>query len=597
MGDVDPKKVGARNERSEKKASTITRRQALKSMAAATFVGWISPARAEIDPNSITTEYLAQADWLSGMDFTEPELELMLNGARDLATGFARIREIPLDNSVAPAVHFEPTPGRQFLPDPGSPGTSAPPPSRTLPKSTGNPGSEEDVAFASIRSLAGWLGAGKISSRELTELYLRRLTTYDPDLECVIEMTGELALRQADAADARRAREDGSSPLLGIPWGAKDLLAHPETRTTWGAKPFQTQQLDTKATVADRLEQAGAPLLAKLSVGALAWGDVWFGGTTKNPWNLEQGSSGSSAGPAAATAAGLVGFSIGTETWGSIISPSTRCGVTGLRPTFGRVSRQGVMALSWSMDKIGPIARSVEDCAWVFEAIAGPDGLDATVRAHPFDWPEARPLTELRIGVVRELFDEDRSAGIEDEEARNHAAEWQQFDQASLQVLQDLGANLVDIKLPGDIPIEPLSLILTAEASTAFDELTRSGRDEELVRQEEYAWPNVFRQGQLIPAVEYLRANRLRTLLQQQMETLFESIDLFVAPSFGGDHLLLTNLTGHPSVVVPNGFREDGTPTSLTFTGRLFGEGMLLSAAQAYQEATDFHLRRPPLGG
>jgi Asp-tRNA(Asn)/Glu-tRNA(Gln) amidotransferase A subunit family amidase len=344
--------------------------------------------------------------------------------------------------------------------------------------------------------------------------------------------------------------------------------------------------IDEDATVVQRLEEAGAVLVAKLTLGALAWGDVWFGGRTNNPWNLEQGSSGSSAGPAAATAAGLVGFSIGSETWGSIVSPATRCGATGLRPTFGRVSRHGAMALSWTMDKLGPICRSVEDCALVLEAIYGPDGKDATVVEAPFHWNAELDIRTLRVGYVKSLFEE--------ELAEDDDAEMRANDLATLDALRDLGIALIPIELP-NLPVDALSLILSAEAAAAFDELTRSGQDDLLVRQIEDAWPNVLRQARFIPAVEYIQANRIRTLVMSRMAEILREIDVYVAPSFGGNNLLLTNLTGHPSVVLPNGFREDGTPTSISFMGRLFGEDKLLALAKVYQDATSFHLKHPPI--
>jgi Asp-tRNA(Asn)/Glu-tRNA(Gln) amidotransferase A subunit family amidase len=347
--------------------------------------------------------------------------------------------------------------------------------------------------------------------------------------------------------------------------------------------PFKEQRIEENATVVSRLEEAGAVLVAKLTLGALAWGDVWYGGMTKNPWNLEQGSSGSSAGPGAATAAGLVGFSVGTETWGSIISPSTRCGVTGLRPTFGRVSRYGAMALSWSMDKIGPMCRSVEDCAFVLHAIHGPDGKDNTVVDASFNWvPETDPR-DLRVGYVKTAFDEER----ED-------TEWAAFDQATLDRLSAMGIKLVPIELP-DFPVGSLSFILSAEAAAAFDELTRTNKDDLLVRQVKDAWPNVFREARTIPAVEYIQANRIRTLLMLAMADLMTEIHAYICPTFGAGNLLLTNLTGHPAVVLPNGFRKDGTPTSITFTGRLFGEAELLALAKTYQDATGFHLKHPAL--
>jgi Asp-tRNA(Asn)/Glu-tRNA(Gln) amidotransferase A subunit family amidase len=429
----------------------------------------------------------------------------------------------------------------------------------------------------------------------LTRLYLDRIRRYDPVLKCVITRTDELALELASRADREIASGMYRGPLHGIPWGAKDLLAVPGYATTWGAGPYRDQVRPEKARVASRLEDAGAVLVAKTTVGELAWGDVWFGGTTKNPWNTKQGSSGSSAGSASATAAGLVGFSIGTETWGSIISPCTRCGTTGLRPTFGRVSRYGAMALAWSMDKIGPIARSAEDCALVFGSIHGADPLDPTSVDRAFEWPPTRELRKLRIGFLEDLFEGDYTKWAEKEEEKPGLVEWKALDRKTLQVLRDLGLQLVPVKLPDSLPVGSLATILTAEAAAAFDELTRSGRDAQLVRQVADAWPNVFRQGQMVPAVEYIRANRIRVLAMRAMDDLMAQVDVYVAPTFGGDNLLLTNLTGHPAVVVPNGFRSSGSPTSITFQGRLYGESTLLAVAHAYQQATDFHLRRPKL--
>ncbi len=427
-----------------------------------------------------------------------------------------------------------------------------------------------------------------------------RLRRYHPLLECVVTYTEELALRQAQRADREIALGRYRGPLHGIPWGAKDLLAVPGYRTSWGAKPYENQMRKEKATVVARLEEAGAVLIAKLTLGALAWGDVWFGGKTKNPWKPSQGSGGSSAGPGSATAAGLVGFAIGSETMGSILYPSTRCGVTGLRPTFGRVSRYGAMALSWSLDKLGPMARSVEDCALVFGAIHGADGLDPTAVDRPFHWPFRRDVRTLRVGFVEDAFEEDRTAEVEDGERKKGLQEWQLFDRKSLTVLRDLGFELIPIRLPGTYPVRTLDLLIDSisdtEAAAAFDELTRSGRDGLLVRQIARAWPNVFRKAQLIPAVEYIRANRIRTLVMQEMEEVLTDVDVYISPTFTGRNLPLTNLTGHPTVVVPNGFRStDGTPTSITFTGELFGETEALAVAHAYQQATDFHLKRPPI--
>lgn len=538
----------------------------------------------------VTAEMVRQAEWISGVDLTEDERALMLEDLNETAEGIAALRELPLDNAVPPAVTFAP------LPDgpPPRPAAASLPARRERPAA--RPGSDEELAFASVRELGRLLRARMVSSTELTKLYLSRIAKHDPVLSCAVTVTSELALAQAKRADEELAAGKDRGPLHGIPWGAKDLIAVPGYRTTWGSVPFRDQTRPETATVYRRLEEAGAVLVAKTSVGELAWGDVWFGGTTKNPWKTDQGSSGSSAGSASATAAGLVGFAIGTETLGSIVSPCTRCGVTGLRPTFGRVSRHGVMALAWTMDKVGPIARSAEDCALVFSAIEGRDPLDPYSADGPPPWPPRRGLADLTIGYVEELFEEERGQDAKTEEEKARAAEWRHFDRRSLDLLRQLGARLVPVKLPSKTPVAPLSLILTAEAATAFDALVLDGRVKTMVRQTADAWPNVFRQGRLIPAVDYLRAQRARTVLMRETEERLAGVDLFVAPTYGGRSLLLTNLTGHPCVVVPNGFRlSDGTPTSLTFTGRLRGEADLLFVADLFQRATDFHTRRPKL--
>jgi Asp-tRNA(Asn)/Glu-tRNA(Gln) amidotransferase A subunit family amidase len=525
----------------------------------------------------ITPEIIVQAEKVSGLAFTEDERALMVEGVNERLTDYEKLRAVALDNSVPPALAF--TPFRRTQPTEATVAprsiAASPVPVLSLPSD------REEMAFYPVTHLAHLIRSGQITSLALTEMYLARLRRYDPHLHCVVTLTEELALAQARQADEEISHGRYRGPLHGIPWGAKDLLATRGIPTTWGAMPYKEQVIDKDATVAQRLEAAGAVLVAKLTMGALAWGDVWFGGQTRNPWNLEEGSSGSSAGSAAATAAGLVGFAIGTETYGSIVSPCSRCGVTGLRPTFGRVSRHGAMALSWSMDKIGPIGRSVEDCALVFNAIYGPDGLDSTVVDLPFNWQPDIRLADLRIGYVPSAFDQER-------ENKEH-------DETTLEVLRSLGANLSPIELP-DYPIEAISFILQAEAAAAFDDLTRSNRDDLLVRQVKDAWPNVFRQSRLVPAVEYIQANRVRTLVMQAMADLMAGIDLFVAPSFGGQTLLLTNLTGHPAVVVPNGFSTEGRPcSSITFIGQLYGEAEILATAKLYQEATDFHQRRPIL--
>lgn len=527
------------------------------------------------DTPEINNKTLSEAEKLAGLTFTEDERNLMRDGVTERLGDYAQLRAVHLDNSISPALHFVPQPPVSSSPVSNSPISldHIPVPQR--------PFTLEDVAFWPVTQLAQLLRTRQVTSVELTEMYLARLKRYDPQLKCVVTLTEERALAQAKQADEEIANGRYRGPLHGIPWGAKNLLAVKGYPTTWGAAPYQEQVIDEDAAVVQRLDEAGAVLVAKLSMGALAWGDVWFGGQTKNPWNLDEGSSGSSAGSAAATAAGLVGFAIGTETHGSIISPANRCGISGLRPTFGRVSRAGAMALSWSMDKIGPMCRSVEDCALVFDAIHGADGVDGTAVTHPFTWLPNIDITGMRIGYIKSAFDEERD---------NKAA-----DDATLAALRQMGVNLIPIELP-DYPIEALGFILQAEAAAAFDELTRSNQDDLLVRQSQDAWPNVFRQARLITAVEYIQANRIRTLVMQEMAALLEKIDLYLAPSLGGDNLLLTNLTGHPAVVIPNGLSATGMPdSSITFIGKLYDEATILAAAHAYQQATDFHRKRPLL--
>lgn len=588
----------------------VTRRRLLLTLSAAGAGGTALAAalRAAVDAGQpVSAEALTRAEELAGLELTDEERALMLGGLAELREDYRAIRRVAVANEVPPAFRFDPeaAAGR-----PAKEGSTAPtdPRAVTVP-APARPADLEALAFEPVTVLARLLESRRVSSTELTRMYLDRLRRFDPLLHCVVTLTEERALAQAAAADREIAAGRYRGPLHGIPWGAKDLIAVAGGPTTWGAEPFREQVIDEDATVVRRLDEAGAVLVAKLSVGALAWGDVWFGGTTRNPWNPEQGSSGSSAGSAAAVAAGLVGFALGTETYGSIVSPATRCGATGLRPTFGRVSRHGVMALSWTLDKVGPLCRSVEDAALVLSAIHGADGLDPSAVDRPFAWPSApggaagaRPaLDGVRIGWVPELFEEPLP-----EDAPALAEEQRALDRASLEAVRGLaarrggesrGARLVPVELPGgeDRPVGALTLILTAEASAAFDELTRSGRDDLLVRQEEHAWPNVFRQGRFIPAVEYVQANRVRTLVARDLAEVFDEVDVYVTPTYGGSNLLLTNLTGHPMVVLPNGFRSDGTPGSITLTGGLYRESELLAVAAAFQEATGFHRRHPEL--
>ncbi len=523
--------------------------------------------------DEITISTVEQAEKLFGLKFNEAKRDSMLDELRDNLKSFQKLREIKLNNSVMPALLFNPIP-------PNFSFEKKRIPFKVEPVRTTRPKNLEDAAFCSIPELSYMIRNRLVTSLELTEMYLNRLKRIGPKLECIVTLTEDLALAQAKRADEEIARGKYRGLLHGIPYGIKDLFSTKKYKTTWGAPPYKEQLIDADAEVVKRLEKAGAVLVAKLSMGELAWGETWFGGYTRNPWNLEQGSSGSSAGSASATAAGLIPFAIGTETWGSIISPATRCGVTGLRPTYGRVSRVGAMALSWSMDKIGPICRNAEDCAIVFNAIYGPDNVDPTVYDAPFNYDSKSNLKKIKIGFVKSEFDKEREQKESDDEV--------------LRVLKSLGAELKPIELP-NLPVSDLSFILSTEASAAFDELIRSGREDELVRQIKNSWPNVLRAHRFIPAVEYIQANRVRTLLINEMQKIFDEIDVYVVPTFGGSSLLLTNLTGHPSVVVPNGFNEKGSPTSISFVGKLFGEADVLAVAKKYQETTEFHKRRPRL--
>jgi Asp-tRNA(Asn)/Glu-tRNA(Gln) amidotransferase A subunit family amidase len=525
------------------------------------------------DKAVLNRKQAAAAGQIIGLSFTRAELDSLLPDLEDNLGNYAQIREVDLPNEIVPALLFNPLPLGKTIAWEQLPVVYAPVEDISVPTEL------EDLAYLPVFQLAELVRTRQVTSTQLTTMYLERLKRYGPQLECVVTLTEERAMEQARKADEEIAAGRYRGPLHGIPYGAKDLLAVKGYRTTWGAEPYKDQVISEDAAVIKRLEEAGAVLVAKLTLGALAWGDVWFGGKTRNPWNTDQGSSGSSAGSAAATAAGLVPFAIGSETWGSIVSPSTRCGATGLRPTFGRVSRAGAMALSWSMDKLGPICRTVEDCAIVFDAIRGPDGLDQTVVDAPFNYSHEVDLSNLRIGYVEDAFEEEY-----DNKAK---------DQAVLKILEELGAELVPITLP-DYPIGDLSFILSAEAAAAFDELTRSNRDDLLVRQIRNAWPNVFRTSRFIPAVEYIQANRVRYLAIQDLERIIAEVDLYVAPAFEGDNLLLTNLTGHPCVVLPNGFNDEGSPTSITFMGHLYDEATILAVARAYQEATGWHLEHPP---
>ena len=538
------------------------------SFLAGAFVTDDNPAK------PLTADLVDAASKVFGLTFTQPERDSMLGNLNNYRSNYEALRKIDVSNDVAPALYFNPLPNGFKLPQ-GAASFKASPVGKTA-----LPTDRDDLAYYSVAQLGELLRTRQITSEELTQFFLDRLKTHNAKLFCVVTFTDELALKQARQADAEIKAGKYRGPLHGIPYGAKDLFAKKGYKTTWGSVPYQNQTLNYDATIIQRLEKAGAVLCAKLTMGELAMGDVWFGGKTRNPWDPTTGSSGSSAGSGSSVSAGLLPFAIGTETLGSIVSPSNVNGVTGLRPTYGRVSRYGAMALSWSMDKIGPMCRSVEDCALVFNAIYGPDGHDPTVIAAPFRYAPLASLKGLRIGYLKKAFDADYATKAN--------------DQATLETLRKLGAELVAFELP-DIPVGKMSHILSAEAAASFDELTRSGKDDQLVRQVKNAWPNSFRSARFIPAVEYIQANRIRTKLINEMAQTMKGFDVYISPTYGNANLTLTNLTGHPCVALPNGFNAKGLPTSITFMGQLFDEGRLLAVAKAYQDATVFHKKHPVL--
>jgi Asp-tRNA(Asn)/Glu-tRNA(Gln) amidotransferase A subunit family amidase len=561
----------------------IERREFMAHLGAAGLGGTLLPgalyALAQQEQSSITKEMVAQAEKIAGLEFTDDEREQIANSVNGRLRNYEAVRALRMPNSVPPALQFDP-----LLPGVPVPSAERRPIRYTRPRELRRPANLEAVAFWPVTRLAELVRTKQVMPSELTDMYLARLKRHDARLFAVVTLTEERARAQAARLDDELRRGRYRGPLHGIPWGAKDLFATKGYRTTWGASPYREQLFDYDATVIERLDAAGAILIAKLTLGALAQGDRWFGGMTRNPWNLEQGSSGSSAGPGATTAAGLVGFAIGTETQGSIVSPATRNGVTGLRPTYGRVSRHGAMALSWSMDKIGPMCRTVEDCALVLSAIYGPDQRDPTVKDVAFNWDARLPLGSLRIGYYKSAF-----------EQTNQQGERNTFDQAALEVMRRLVPNLIEVELPAarDFPIGAIgSSILSIEAAAAFDELTRGEADNLMVPEPERStWPATFRAARLVPAVEYINANRARTLLMQKMHEALKAVDVLFMPNTA---LQLTNLTGHPQVALPAGFNTNGTPVTICFLAQLYAEDKLLRVAQAWQDATDHHLKYPP---
>ena len=558
---------------------TFNRRRFFECLAASGLGATLMPEALTIaaqDAETVTIEMLEVAQKMAGVSFTREEQQAILgrlNGPRGYLAGFEFLRTAGLGNGTQPAIVFNPLP----------PGRTPPSGPRTLTRRepvVSMPPSDEQLAFLPVTHLAKLVETRQIKPSDLTELYLSRLKKHDPRLHCVVSLTEDLARRQAKQADDEIAAGKYRGPLHGIPWGVKDLFAVRGTRTTWGASPYKDQIIDTDATVYTRLTQAGAILVAKLSSGALALSARWFGGLTRNPWNTEQDAAGSSAGPGSATAAGLVGFSIGTDTGGSIIGPSARNGVTGLRPTFGRVSRYGAMALAWTQDTVGPMCRSAEDCALVFSVICGPDGKDNSVLDVPFGWDATSDVRTLRVGYLRSAFGDGQSP---------QQVATRRNGEDALTVIRNLGVQLVPFDLP-DVSIEAIDFIRYAETAAAFDDLTRSGGLRQLeLPPEQSTRPGEIRAGRFIPAFEYIQANRYRMRVMEQMYEAMSNLDLFV-----GANQALTNRTGHPVLSLPSGFFE-GSPTGLQFTGKLFGEPELLLLADAFQARTEHHLRRPSL--
>ena len=532
--------------------------------------------------DTISKADIKVASKLLDITLTDQEVDSMYIGVLRNVNTIKRMHKVSLPND-APMTLWQMPLSPQNM-QPAGKTVSANTAAVAIPKGISLPASRNELAFYSIPQLASLIKNKKISSVELTRFFIERLKKYSDTLECLVSLTEDLALQQAKTADSLFAKGKYLGMLHGIPYGLKDLFAVKGYKTTWGAAPYKDQVIETDAYVYTKLREAGAVLVAKLTLGALAQGDYWFGGRTRSPWNLERGSSGSSAGSAAATVAGLVPFAIGTETWGSIVSPSTACGASGLRPTFGSISRSGAMTLSWSLDKAGPICRSAEDAAIVFAHIRGTDELDGIPAPTPFAYNPSGDIKKLKIGYAKNYFDRMDST-------RN---EWK-----VLEAFRKMGIEPQPMIFPDDSTVWPFSimdLIINAECAAAFDEFTRTGLDDQMTRQNRNDWPNSFRTARMIPAVEYINANRHRARLTQAIIKAMSEFDVVITPSFGGNQVAITNLTGHPAMCVPAGFdKRTGLPTSITFLGNLWGEAQILQVAKAYQDATEWEDMRPTL--
>ena len=515
-------------------------------------------------PQDVNVGSIKRAEWITGMELTDDQCKEIVSKVQRNSAAMDELRKTVLTYDTPMATRFSPTSHFKQL---EVVERNASPTSSVVVEL---PDNDEAIAFLPVHQLSWLVRTQKISSTRLTQIYIERLRKYSPMLRCVVTMTEALALKQAKRADEEIAAGKFRGPLQGIPWGAKDLIAVEGYPTSWGIPHHKDRELPTTATVAQRLEEAGAVLVAKLSLGALAQGDKWFGGKTRSPWNPKIGSSGSSAGSASAVVAGLVGFTLGTETLGSILSPSIRCGASSLRPTFGRVSRDSCMPLSWSLDKVGPICRSIEDCALVFDAIHGADGKDLTAGSYEFEWPSKKPLDSLRVGYAKRN-------GVKDE------------DRQELKILKELGCKLVELELPKDIPFNSMFSIIDVEAASVFDDLMRDGHTEGF-----NTWDESFRSAQYVSAVDYVRVQRMRSLLIQRFNDAIADIDVMV----NMNDLLHTNFTGHPSVVMPISYRERNdvkTPRPVVFSGHLNDDERLMAIAAKFQAKITAQTEQPPL--
>ncbi|MEP2237243.1 MAG: amidase [Maribacter sp.] len=524
--------------------------------------------------NEFSKKDVKRSQKLIGLDFDKKYIDTLYPYLKRNKEGFDSLRKYTLDNDVIPAVRFDPLP-LNFKPKAQN-GF----PDWTIPNDVQLPNKKADLAFYTIPQLASLIKSKKISSVDLTKFFIDRLKKYNDILQCTITVTEEMALKQAKVLDEELAAGNYRGILHGIPYGVKDLMAVKGYKTTWGAEPYRDQQIEMTATVVEKLQDAGGVLVAKLVSGSLARGDVWFDGKTKNPWDTKQGATGSSAGSGSATSAGLVPFALGTETLGSITSPSNRNGITGLRPTYGRVSRHGVMSLSWSMDKVGPMARSAEDCAIVYSVIAGKDPKDGMTTDYPDGFEPVKDYKSLRIGYLKKDIDKDSSLSKDNLEK-------------ALKTFREMGLTLNEVELPKDVPYNSFDVILRAEAGAFFDDMVRAKDVDKMVEQHQRSRANSLRQARFIPAVEYIQANRQRQVLIEKMESIMKDYDVLISPTFGNRQLIITNLTGHPVIAIPTGLDKEKHPTSVTLVGNLYDEASILLLAKAFQDRTDFDEMHP----